>query len=162
MGVAVGVSVDGVRIPLSRRRVAAVARAVLRAERRAHVLLSIAFVPNRAIRALNRSHLRRDRDTDVIAFAHRQAGRGAPLIADVYIAPEVARRNARDNGVSATEELVRLVVHGALHALGYDHPEKGRERSAMWKRQEKLVLRFIGAQRRRAPTGGKAAAENRQ
>lgn len=146
MGVAVGVSVDGVRIPLSRRRVAAVARAVLRAERRARVLLSIAFVSNRAIRVLNRAHLRRDRDTDVIAFAHRPTGRGAPLVGDVYIAPDVARRAAGALGVPAREELVRLVVHGTLHVLGHDHPAgAGRMRSPMWRRQERLVRRLARA-----------------
>jgi probable rRNA maturation factor len=38
------------------------------------------------------------------------------------------------------EELVRLIVHGTLHALGRDHPEgAGRTRSAMWRRQERYV-----------------------
>ena len=135
----VGVSLDGVRIPLSRRRVADVARAVLRAERSGHVLLSIAFVTTRAIRGLNRTHLRRNAETDVIAFAHRQAGRGAPLIGDVYIAPDMARSAAAALGITLREELLRLVVHGTLHITGHDHPEKHRERSAMWKRQERLV-----------------------
>jgi probable rRNA maturation factor len=38
------------------------------------------------------------------------------------------------------EELIRLVVHGTLHVLGYDHPDHGeRERSPMWRRQERYV-----------------------
>ena len=62
---------------------------------------------------------------------------------DVYIAPSVARASARDNGVSVREELVRLVVHGTLHVLGYDHPDSdARTRSAMWKKQERLVRRL--------------------
>ena len=139
----VGVSLDGVRIPLSRRRVADVARAVLRAEQCRHALLSIAFVSNRAIRGLNRAHLRRNADTDVIAFAHRQAGRGAPLIGDVYVAPDVARGAARALGLPLREEIVRLVVHGTLHVLGYDHPDGARRtRAPMWRRQERLVRRL--------------------
>ena len=40
-------------------------------------------------------------------------------------------------------ELARLVVHGVLHVLGYDHPEDDdRERSPMWRRQEKIVARL--------------------
>ena len=47
------------------------------------------------------------------------------------------------------EELVRLVVHGTLHVLGYDHPDgPGRTRSAMWRRQERYVRRLM--RRRRA------------
>jgi ssRNA-specific RNase YbeY (16S rRNA maturation enzyme) len=42
------------------------------------------------------------------------------------------------------EELVRLVVHGTLHVLGYDHPDgPGRTRSAMWRRQERYVRRLV-------------------
>jgi probable rRNA maturation factor len=39
--------------------------------------------------------------------------------------------------------VARLVVHGSLHAIGYDHPEgPGRMRSAMWNKQERLVRRL--------------------
>ena len=66
---------------------------------------------------------------------------GAPVVGDVYIAPSVARVNARLSGVTVREELARLVVHGTLHVLGHDHPAVGRERSAMWRRQEHLLAR---------------------
>jgi probable rRNA maturation factor len=52
----------------------------------------------------------------------------------------VAREDARTLGIPWREELVRLVVHGTLHALGQRHPEgPGRTRSAMWRRQERYV-----------------------
>jgi probable rRNA maturation factor len=144
MSLAVGVSLDGVRIPLSRARVAEIARSVLRSERVRDALLSITFVTNRAIRAMNREHLNRNGLTDVIAFGFRQGGRAAALVGDIYIAPEVARQSARSNGVPLREELTRLVVHGLLHVLGHDHPEDDRRtRSAMWKTQERLV-RAVG------------------
>jgi probable rRNA maturation factor len=71
------------------------------------------------------------------------------VVGDVYIAPDVARTNARSEGVSVTEELARLVVHGTLHALGYSHPEGSREERAgspMWKRQERLLRRALAAE----------------
>lgn len=143
MSAAVGVSLDGVRIPMSRARVAEIARSVLRSERVRDALLSVTFVSNQSMRKLNRAHLRRDGVTDVIAFAFRRTGRGAPIVGDVYIAPDVARAAARANGVTAREEVVRLIVHGTLHVLGYDHPESdARTRSAMWRKQERLVARL--------------------
>ena len=143
MSTAVGVSADGVRIAISHARVAGVARSVLRSEGVRDAMLSVSFVSNRAIRALNRAHLRRDRITDVIAFSFRRTGRGAPIVGDVYIAPEVARASARANGVTIREELVRLIVHGTLHVLGHDHPDSdARTRSAMWRKQERLVARL--------------------
>ena len=138
-----GVSLEGVRIPISRRRVAEIARTVFRAERATHALVSVAFITNPAIRALNRAHLRHRGDTDVIAFAYRQAGRRSPVIGDVYIAPDVARAFARANGIGVREEVTRLVIHGALHVLGYDHVGgPARTRGVMWKRQERLVRRL--------------------
>jgi len=128
------------RSPLSRAAAAALARRVLRAEGVRDAVLSLTFVGRRRIRSLNRRYLGRDRETDVIAFA--LPGAPGPLVGDVYCSPDAAARAARRFGVSAREELRRLVVHGVLHVLGLDHPEgPGRTRGAMWARQEQLLGR---------------------
>ena len=146
MSLLVAVASQGTRIPITRDRVASVARAVLRAERVAHALLSITFVSNAAIRTLNGKHLRHTAVTDVISFGFRKAGRSPHVVGDVYIAPDVARVSARANGVRLREEIVRLIVHGTLHVLGYDHPDtQRRTRSPMWRKQERLVARLAGA-----------------
>jgi probable rRNA maturation factor len=157
MSVSVDVSTDGVRIPLARGRVAELALGVLRAERVKHAMLSVAFVSDSRIAALNRRHLRRAGATDVIAFGFERAGAADPVIGDIYIAAGVARRNAAAHGVPVREELARLVVHGVLHALGFDHPA-GAERvsSPMWRRQEKLLRKALPGTTRRG--GGKARA----
>ncbi|HEY8174967.1 MAG TPA: rRNA maturation RNase YbeY [Gemmatimonadaceae bacterium] len=143
MSAVVGISADGVRIPVSRDRVAAAVRAVLRSERVRDALLSITFVSNPVIRSLNRAHLKRRGVTDVISFGFRRASAASPILGDIYIAPDVARASARANKVTVGEEIVRLVVHGTLHVLGYDHPEGDtRTRSAMWRKQERLVERL--------------------
>lgn len=153
MSLDVEVASDGVRPALSRARVEAVARAVLRAEGVRHALVSVTFVTNARIAALNRRHLAHRGPTDVISFGFTRATALDPVIGDVYIAPEVARANAAANGVGVREELTRLVVHGVLHVLGHDHPEGAdRERSPMWRRQERLVGRLL-----RAPGAHRAA-----
>lgn len=131
------------RCPLSGAAAAALARAVLRAEGVRAAAVSVSFVGRRRIRSLHRRYLGRDRDTDVIAFA--LPGGPGPLVGDVYCAPEVAARAARRYGVPLRDELRRLVVHGVLHVLGYDHPDgDARLRSAMWARQEQLLRRTGG------------------
>jgi len=136
----VAVDDDGVRVGLARRRVAAIARAVLQAEGNAAARLSITFVSNRRIASLNRGHLGHRGTTDVISFALTPEAPGAPIAGDIYIAPDVARRNAAAHGVAVRQELTRLVVHGVLHVLGFDHPQGGgRADSPMWRRQERLV-----------------------
>jgi probable rRNA maturation factor len=140
VSITIGVSLVGVRVPLSRDRIARAARAVVRSEKVRHAMLSITMVSDPAIRSLNRSHLGRDRTTDVIAFGFRMPERRAPVMGDIYIAPGVARESARTAGISLRQELVRLVVHGTLHVLGYDNPDSAaRVRSSMWLRQERLV-----------------------
>lgn len=140
----VAVHAEGVRVALAGVRVAAVVQGVLRAERARSALLSVTFLTARRMATMNRRHLGHAGPTDVIAFGFRDAA-GA-LIGDVYIAPEVAGANARAYGRPVREELLRLVVHGTLHVLGYDHPEgEARLTSPMWRRQERYVHRWLRA-----------------
>jgi probable rRNA maturation factor len=131
------VVVNGRRLPLSRALVRRVVRAVLRAERR-DALISVTFLGRESMRRLNAQHKGRDRPTDVLAFP--LADPTGQTIGDVYICSLVARQEARSRGIPLREELIRLVVHGTLHALGREHPEgPERTRSAMWRRQERYV-----------------------
>jgi probable rRNA maturation factor len=129
--------VSGRRLPLSRALVRRVVEAVLTAERRKG-LVSVTFLGRDSMRRLNAAHKGHDRPTDVLTFAL-----GDPkqqVIGDVYICPWVAQREARARGIPLREELIRLVVHGTLHAVGREHPEgPDRTRSAMWRRQERYV-----------------------
>jgi probable rRNA maturation factor len=90
------------------------------------------------MRRLNGEHKGHDRPTDVLSFALAEpSGR---TVGDVYVCPWVATREARARGIAVRQELIRLVVHGTLHALGREHPEgEGRTSSAMWRRQERYV-----------------------
>jgi probable rRNA maturation factor len=131
------VLVSGRRLPLSRALVRRVVEAVLRAERR-DALISVTFVGRDTMRRLNAEHKQHEYPTDVLTFSLTDpSGRVA---GDVYICPWVARREARTRAIPLREELIRLIVHGTLHALGRDHPEgSARTRSAMWRRQERYV-----------------------
>jgi len=159
------------RAPLAGGEAARLARAVLRSERVAHAALSITFVGRRRIRTLNRRHLGHDRDTDVIALqltdapargrtdaaSARRAAR-APVVGDVYVCVPVGAAQARRYRTTAREELRRLVVHGVLHVLGWDHPD-GQERTAspMWRRQERLLARPAAGAGVRGRRTGKGA-----
>jgi len=131
------VAVSGRRLPVSRSLVQRVVQTVLSRERRA-ALISVTFLGRDSMRRLNAQHKGHDRPTDVLTFALTEpAGR---IVGDVYICPWVARQEARARGIPFREELIRLIVHGTLHALGRDHPDgPERTRSAMWRRQERYV-----------------------
>jgi probable rRNA maturation factor len=139
----VAVSRERVKSAVSDARLGEAVRVVLRAEKVRHALISITLVTAPRIAAINVRHLRHRGATDVISFGFSRE-RGGPVVADIYIAPAVASENARRHGVGVREELVRLVVHGVLHALGHNHPEgDARFRSPMWRRQEVLVKRAM-------------------
>jgi probable rRNA maturation factor len=139
----VEVALEAGRIPLSRQRIVDAVEAVLRAERERTATITVTFVTTRAIMKLNVAHFDRLAPTDVISLGWRVPETGA-LSGDIYIAPEVARDNARSERTGVREELLRLVIHGVLHVIGYDHPEgEARTRSPMWRRQERLVDRLL-------------------
>lgn len=144
MSIAVHVSADGVKLPLTRARVSEIARRVLTAEGVREAMLSITFLGARAMAALNRKHLGHRGATDVLSFGFSESTRRGPVIGDIYIAPEVARANARRHAAGVREELARLIVHGVLHVLGYDHADDAsRVTSPMWRRQEQLLARVV-------------------
>ena len=118
--------------------------AALKAERAKDAMLSITFVGRATISELNRRFLGHHGVTDVISFGLGRAGKRGAVVGDIYICPEVARENARQQGVSAGEEVLRLVIHGTLHVLGRDHPVgTGRTTSPMWRRQERILARVL-------------------
>jgi len=140
--VAIAVSTDGLRVPVASASVAELARGVLRALKVRRAMVSVTFLGTRAMASLNRRHLGHTGATDVITFALGASPDGA-VIGDIYICPEVARRQAAEHGVGVREEVARLVVHGLLHTCGWEHPEDdGRMTSPMWRRQEQLLQRF--------------------
>jgi len=149
MSVGISVSTNGLRTALGQAAIADVARAALRAERVSNALVSITLLDKRNMARMNKEHIGHSGATDVISFGFTRATPTDPVVGDIYISPDVARDNARASGVTIREELTRLVVHGVLHILGYDHPESDeRMQSDMWKRQERIVQRLARAKQR--------------
>lgn len=129
---------------VSRSRVRESAIATLKAESVKEAMLSITFVGRAAISELNRRYLGHRGPTDVISFGLGRPGKRGAVIGDIYICPEIARDNAKRQGVPIGEEILRLVVHGTLHVLGHDHPAgASRTTSAMWRRQERILARVL-------------------
>jgi probable rRNA maturation factor len=113
---------------------------VLNGEALAPAMVSVTFLSAPRMRTLHRQALGGDRVTDVISFGMAHAGERT---ADIYVCLAEARAAARGLGIPVREELVRLIVHGLLHALGYNHPSgAGRTTSRMWRLQERYVRRL--------------------
>jgi probable rRNA maturation factor len=121
----VNVDVSGPAVPrLSRASLAAFVRDVLRAARaRGIEEVSIAFVSDAAMKRLNRQYRGKNKTTDVLTFPGDRP--------DVVISLDQARRQAADEKHSLATEVRYLVLHGLLHALGYDHETDEGEMNAL-------------------------------
>jgi probable rRNA maturation factor len=129
---------------VSEERLAASAQRVLEAESTPACELSIAVTDDETVRALNREYAGEDAVTDVLSFSQREGEEfaappeGVPPLGEVVIAYPQAARQAAERGHGAEEEVARLLVHGVLHLLGYDHAEP-EEASLMRAREEALA-----------------------
>ncbi len=102
----------------------------------------IGLVGDTKMRRLNRTYRNQDRTTDVLAFLYREALPDVPLLGDVVISIPTARRQAKAFSHSLDEEILRLLIHGVLHLVGYDH-EQSRQRARQMQRKEiELVQMF--------------------
>jgi len=119
------VDVSGPAVPrLSRAAIASFVRDVLRAARaRGIEEVSIAFVSDSAMRRLNRQYRHRNKTTDVLTFPGDRP--------DIVISLDQARRQAADEKHSLATEVRYLILHGLLHALGYDHEADEGEMDAL-------------------------------
>ena len=74
------------------------------------------------MRRINIRYRQRNYATDVLSFRYEDtAGDGQPLLGEILICPEVAAEHALRYGTSHDRELRKLLTHGMLHLLGYDH-----------------------------------------
>lgn len=109
-------------------------------------------VDEATIAELNCEHMGIDGATDVLSFpvdgadepsgAARSPGGPPPLVGDVVLCAEVARRNAAGHAGTPQDEMRLLVVHSALHLCGWDH-DTDPARTSMWER-ERAVMAELG------------------
>ena len=109
--------------------------------------LGILLVGNQRMRSLNRRYRGKNRTTDVLAFAVRDAMVQSPcltpnMLGDVVIAVPEAARQAKQGQRSLDEELMVLLIHGILHLCGYDHEGSEKEARRM-RRRERMILRSL-------------------
>jgi probable rRNA maturation factor len=110
-----------------RRELGRMVRAAARHDGVADYEVALRLCDDAAIRELNRAWRGKNRPTDVLAFAQREAkAADASLLGDIVISIDTARRQAK-RGLHA--ELLHLASHGLCHLLGYDHRDDAEERT---------------------------------
>jgi probable rRNA maturation factor len=123
----------------------------------------VLIVDDVRIHRLNARYRGIDRPTDVLAFAMREgpfANLQAQVLGDVAISAETAFRQARARRHSLAEELTRLLIHGTLHLLGYDHEVSAADARRM-RAKERELWRLV-APMVKVPPERQPSAPNRQ
>lgn len=98
--------------------------------------LEINFVTSETIHKINKEYLSHDYTTDIITFNY--SGENYKFDGEIFISFDDAAENAGKYGCSLDSELLRLVVHGVLHLLGYNDIKES-ERKGMKNIENKLV-----------------------
>ncbi len=140
---------------VSSAEVRAASEAMLRALKLPKAELSVLLCDDATIHALNRDYRKKNKPTDVLAFAMREGDDGhlaGDLLGDVIISLETATRQAKERGVATRDEVMMLLAHGLLHLLGWDHQTDADD-----KRMRAETDRMLGVIRR-AETRAKRGA----
>lgn len=116
------------------------------------VVVSMSFVGDREMAALNSKFRGKKKPTDILSFEQNhspasgsalRAPSGILFLGDLVICLPVLKRQAREQGHGQRNELAVLLAHGLLHLLGYDHERSAAEDRKM-KRLEKKLLNAAG------------------
>jgi probable rRNA maturation factor len=133
------------RLPVvDRRLLRSRAARVLQALSRTRSELSIALVDDATIAGLNSRYRGESRATDVLSFSLLEGedkDRSGNLLGDVVISVETAARQARRAHRGLDAEIARLLIHGTLHLLGYDHQTDDEARTM--RAEERRLWRVI-------------------
>ena len=145
MAVVVDVAMRGRRVPALGARLVRGGRRVLRSLGLGDGELSILLVSDAVMQGLNRDYRGKDRTTDVLSFAQAEGegARPAGVLGDVVISVDTADRQARERRETLGRESERLLIHGILHLLGYDH-ERSLPEARRMQRRERALARVLG------------------
>lgn len=117
-----------------------VAKKVLKGENKGTENISIALVDEAEIKKLNKKYRGKNKSTDVLSFENdSKIGFG---LGEVIICLQEVKKNAKINHSTFKKELAKILTHGILHLLGYDHEKSEKEAIKMEKLEDSYLLKF--------------------
>jgi probable rRNA maturation factor len=124
-------------LKVDRRRICRAVRAIVRDAGIAEARISVAVVDDATIARLHDQFLNDPDPTDVLSFLLERSAKA--LEGEVVASADTAKAYAPQYGCTPEEELLRYVIHGVLHLVGYDDTTP-RKRTEMKKREEEYLL----------------------
>lgn len=128
-----------VTCPFTKEQVDTITKLAARAEKKIRGTVEVTIVGDKEIQKLNKQYRGLNKVTDVLSFAWEEDPIvPSSMLGQIYISYPQIKRQAGDFAVTPKNEFVRMLVHGLLHIVGYDHLVK-READVMFALQEKIV-----------------------
>ncbi|MCK9280311.1 MAG: rRNA maturation RNase YbeY [Melioribacteraceae bacterium] len=100
--------------------------------------LACSFMSQEAILGINKTHLGHDYYTDIITFNY--GNENGKLEAEFYISPEEAENNSKRFKVKLKSELIRLIIHGILHCIGFNDKTNNEKKEMRMKENELINI----------------------
>lgn len=129
---------------ISKKLIKAYVEKILKELELENVEVSITLTDDETIREINKQWRGKDKPTDVLSFPQEETiGYKYKVLGDVIISLPYAKKQAKKIGFTFKEEVLRLLIHGILHLLGYDHERSEEDEKIMFDLQDKIFENII-------------------
>lgn len=102
--------------------------------------VTVLLCGNRLIKKLNMEYLSKNRPTDVISFPINEILEDRRYLGDIAISVPYALKSAKKRGEILENELKKLLIHGILHLLGWDHEKDSGEMRKEERKLKKIMI----------------------
>ncbi|MCX8029414.1 MAG: rRNA maturation RNase YbeY [Brevinematales bacterium] len=116
---------------------------VLRELSKNKVEITILLCKNEEIKEYNSKYRQKDYPTDVLSFPYGEKIGRYTYLGDIIISIDKVHEQSKEFEVSEFEEFLRLLVHGILHLLGYDHETSEEDEKIMMELQDNLIAKIM-------------------
>jgi len=106
------------------------------------IQLNYIFMTDPELREMNKAYLNHDYETDVLTFDLRDKGTQKELNGEIYISLDRIRAQAKEYSVEFKNELMRVMVHGMLHLIGFNDLNT-EENVLMRSEEDKALAKFF-------------------
>ncbi len=114
--------------------------------------LSVVLVKKKTIRELNKKYRGENKLTDILSFSAKSHTKQKFILpeeierknnlGEIIICPRVVKKNAEKFNLTFKKELTKILIHGVLHLLGYNHKKSKKEAELMKKKEEYYLSQF--------------------
>ncbi len=133
-----------IKLPFSKKLLEKKVAHVLLGLKKSKASLSLHIIGDKKMTELNFQHRGKKKTTDVLSFAVQEGDLkiSSDDWGDIFVCLPQVKRQAKEYGISWKEEFYRMMIHGILHLLGYDHM-KENDAKKMFKLQEKFLSEIV-------------------